>query len=208
MKADPRKLMESALASWEALAPGLERLTLEEGTELYRLGSEQALPAEALEPGFEILVLEGTLLLDQGSLGPEGYAREPEYAGGTLRSPEGCELLLKHGPFAPGDRQRLCLQSSQMPWLPGQGNLRVKPLHHFEGFNTALVHWPAGEHFVPHRHFGGEEVFVLSGTFEDEHGRYPKGTWIQSPHLSQHHPFVTEETVIFVKTGHLHPGLA
>jgi hypothetical protein len=24
-----------------------------------------------------------------------------------------------------------------------------------------------------------------------------------SPHLSTHHPFVTEETIIFVKTGHL-----
>jgi hypothetical protein len=44
---------------------------------------------------------------------------------------------------------------------------------------------------------------VLSGTFRDEHGTYPKGTWIQSPHLSAHHPFVEEETVIFVKTGHL-----
>jgi hypothetical protein len=37
----------------------------------------------------------------------------------------------------------------------------------------------------------------------DEHGRYPTGTWFQSPHLSTHHPFVEEETVIFVKTGHL-----
>ena len=71
------------------------------------------------------------------------------------------------------------------------------------GEGTALVHWPAGERFVPHQHWGGEEIFVLSGTFRDEHGVYPKGTWIQSPHLSTHHPFVEEETVIFVKTGHL-----
>ena len=68
---------------------------------------------------------------------------------------------------------------------------------------TALVHWPAGERFIPHQHWGGEEILVLSGTFRDEHGTYPKGTWIQSPHLSAHHPFVEEETVIFVKTGHL-----
>jgi hypothetical protein len=31
----------------------------------------------------------------------------------------------------------------------------------------------------------------------------PAGTWIRSPHLSQHHPFVDRETVIWVKTGHL-----
>ena len=33
---------------------------------------------------------------------------------------------------------------------------------------------------------------------------YPKGTWIRSPHLSQHKPFTKEEgALIFVKTGHL-----
>ncbi|MCL5796830.1 MAG: cupin domain-containing protein, partial [Gammaproteobacteria bacterium] len=59
------------------------------------------------------------------------------------------------------------------------------------------------EVFQPHRHYGGEEIVVLSGVFQDEHGTYPMHTWMRSPHLSQHHPFVTEPTVILVKTGHL-----
>jgi anti-sigma factor ChrR (cupin superfamily) len=50
---------------------------------------------------------------------------------------------------------------------------------------------------------GGEEIYVISGEFIDEHGRYPAGTWIRSPHLSQHHPFVEKDTLILVKTGHL-----
>jgi len=25
---------------------------------------------------------------------------------------------------------------------------------------------------------------VLDGVFEDEHGTYPKGSWLRSPHLS------------------------
>jgi len=37
----------------------------------------------------------------------------------------------------------------------------------------------------------------------DEHGEYKKGTWIRNHHRSAHHPFVTEETIIFVKIGHL-----
>ena len=57
--------------------------------------------------------------------------------------------------------------------------------------------------FQPHRHFAGEEILVISGTFKDEFGAYPKHTWIRSPHMSQHDPFVEEETVILVKTGHL-----
>ena len=77
------------------------------------------------------------------------------------------------------------------------------PLHIFNSSETALVKWPKGEKFLPHSHFGGEEIFVLSGVFKDEHGEYPEGTWLRSPHLSQHHPWVDEETIIFVKTGHL-----
>ena len=76
-------------------------------------------------------------------------------------------------------------------------------LHNFEHEHVALVKWPVGEVFKPHKHFGGEEIFVLSGTFKDEHGEYPKGSWIRNPHMSQHHPYVDEETVIWVKTGHL-----
>ena len=45
---------------------------------------------------------------------------------------------------------------------------------------------------------------VLEGTFYDEHGTYPKGSWLRSPHLSQHKPFTKEEgALIFVKTGNL-----
>ena len=77
------------------------------------------------------------------------------------------------------------------------------PLHSHDVENVALVKWPAGEKFVPHSHFGGEEIMVLEGEFKDEHGSYPKGTWIRSPHLSRHHPWVEKETIILVKTGHL-----
>ena len=100
----------------------------------------------------------------------------------------------------------LCLvvnDINQAEWLPGQGNLQVMPLHNFGGEHTALVKWPANEVFQPHRHFGGEEIFVLSGTFKDEYGSYAKHHWIRSPHLSKHHPWVEDETVIWVKTGHL-----
>jgi len=45
---------------------------------------------------------------------------------------------------------------------------------------------------------------VLDGVFEDEHGRYPKGSWLRSPHLSEHHPFTGPDgALIYVKTGHL-----
>ncbi|MCL1051499.1 cupin domain-containing protein, partial [Shewanella abyssi] len=89
-------------------------------------------------------------------------------------------------------------------WRQGIGGLEVMPLHEFEHEHVALVKWPAGEHFQAHRHFGGEEIFVISGEFNDEHGAYPQYTWLRSPHMSEHFPFVERETIIFVKTGHLY----
>ncbi len=45
---------------------------------------------------------------------------------------------------------------------------------------------------------------MLDGVFEDEHGTYPKGSWLRSPHLSEHDPFTGPAgALIYVKTGHL-----
>jgi anti-sigma factor ChrR (cupin superfamily) len=50
---------------------------------------------------------------------------------------------------------------------------------------------------------GGEEILVLEGTFQDEFGDYPEGTWLRNPHMSSHQPFSREGCLIYVKTGHL-----
>jgi anti-sigma factor ChrR (cupin superfamily) len=73
------------------------------------------------------------------------------------------------------------IDTASAAWLRGQGRLQVMPLHAYEVEHVALVKWPAGERFVPHRHWGGEEILVLSGEFIDEHGRYPAGSWLRSP---------------------------
>ncbi len=97
------------------------------------------------------------------------------------------------------DKNQVVIDTNKSSWQPGYDNLEVMPLTE----NAALVKWPSGARFINHSHHGGEEILVLKGEFIDEHGRYPKGTWIRSPHLSTHFPFVEEETIIFVKTGHL-----
>lgn len=153
--------------------------------------------------GEEILVLEGVFSDESGDYGPGTYLRNPPGSSHAPFSENGCVLFVKLHQFNPNDFNTVRIDTNDTPWLPGHGGLEVMPLHEFEQEHVALVKWPAGEKFQPHRHFGGEEILVLSGEFCDEHGRYPVGTWIRSPHLSQHHPFVDEETVIWVKTGHL-----
>ncbi len=153
--------------------------------------------------GEEILVLEGLFSDEHGDYPAGTYIRNPPGSKHSPFSREGCVILVKLNQFNSADLEEVRIDTTSTPWLPGQGGLQVMPLHNFEHEHVALVKWPVGEVFKPHRHFGGEEIFVLSGTFKDEHGSYGKGSWLRNPHLSQHHPYVDEETVIWVKTGHL-----
>ena len=85
--------------------------------------------------------------------------------------------------------------------MPG---LKVMPLHTFQTEHAAMVKWEPNTQFNTHKHWGGEEIYVVDGVFYDQFGSYPKGTWIRSPHLSEHRPFTKNEgALIFVKTGHL-----
>jgi anti-sigma factor ChrR (cupin superfamily) len=153
--------------------------------------------------GEEILVLQGVFSDENGDYPAGTYIRNPPGSSHAPFSKHGCVILVKLNQFEALDLTEVRIDTSVKPWVDGLGNLKVMPLHDFEHEHVALVKWPAGEHFQSHRHFGGEEIFVISGEFIDDNGRYPQGTWIRSPHMSMHAPYVEQETVIWVKTGHL-----
>ena len=153
--------------------------------------------------GEEIFVLEGVFSDETGDYPAGSYLRNPEGFRHAPFSKDGCTLFVKLHQFQMDDDNKVQIDTKNSPWFPGQGNLKVMPLHSHHGESVALVHWPAGERFVPHVHAGGEEIYVIHGEFMDEYGRYPAGTWIRSPHMSKHFPFVEEYTLILVKTGHL-----
>ena len=187
-------------------AGGVNRITLEgESADSGRATSiveyiAGAAPQNHSHPrGEEIFVLEGVFSDENGDYPAGTYIRNPP---GTTHAPfskKGCKIFVKSNQMDPTDKKQVVIDTNKTSWHPGYGNLEVKALTE----NAALVKWPKGARFIEHSHHGGEEIFVLKGEFIDEHGRYPKGTWIRSPHLSTHFPFVEKETIIFVKTGHL-----
>ncbi|QDV05301.1 ChrR Cupin-like domain protein [Planctomycetes bacterium Poly30] len=211
-------IIDTTDTPWSRVAAGIEeiRLSHRRGSDPYttflvRLGPGRRLPDPQAEVTREILVFEGACALDDITLEEGDYSRRaPGYAG-TWETEDGCTLLVKTGASPPPPEETVpgqevvLVQTMFTDWLPGQGNLKVMPLHSVGSESSALVLWPANERFQPHKHWGGEEILVLRGTFMDEYGVYPKGTWMQSPHLSSHHPFVEKETLIYVKTGHLPP---
>ncbi len=155
--------------------------------------------------GEEILVLDGVFSDENGDYPAGTYIRNPP---GTSHSPfseAGCELLVKLDQFDPRDDISLRIDTGSSDWLPGENEVRVMPLYYFDTEMVALYQWPAGARYEPHSHFGGEEVFVLSGELFDEYGCYPVGSWIRNPHNSEHYPYVEQDTVVWIKTGHLLP---
>ncbi|PKG38058.1 cupin domain-containing protein [Psychromonas sp. Urea-02u-13] len=153
--------------------------------------------------GEEIFVLEGVFSDERGDYPKGTYIRNPPGSKHTPFSQQGCIIFVKLNQFNEQDLQAVHINTQQTEWFQGMGGLQVMPLHEFEHEHVALVKWPANERFQAHKYFGGEEVLVLSGEFQDEHGSYPENTWIRSPHMSEHFPFVDQETILLVKTGHL-----
>jgi anti-sigma factor ChrR (cupin superfamily) len=172
-------------------------------TSIVRFEPGSYFPEHSHPLGEEILVLEGVFSDEHGDYGAGTYIRNPPGSRHSPFSREGCILFVKLDQFDRDDTATVRIDTRSAPWLPGQGRLEVMPLHDFRGEHVALVKWPRGERFQPHSHFGGEEILVLSGEFRDEFGHYPAGSWLRSPHMSRHHPFVEEPTVIWVKVGHL-----
>jgi len=168
----------------------------------YAPGSQ--LDAHVLEQGEEILILDGSFSDEQGEYGPGMFMKNLLGSPSARVSESGCTLFHKQSHLDALDSARVVVDTVSAVWHPGLvAGLAVLPLHEFGGQHTAMVRWAPATFFSAHRHFGGEEIFVVEGVFEDEHGRYPAGTWIRSPHLSQHQPFSREGCLIFVKVGHL-----
>ena len=104
--------------------------------------------------------------------------------------------------------QRAMVAFDRNPWKPspmaGVDRRMLDRIGDEVARATTIVRYAPGSHFSAHEHTGGEEFVVLDGVFQDEHGDYPKGTWIRNPHGSPHTPFSEEGCLIYVKTGHLH----
>ncbi|MEM9085275.1 MAG: cupin domain-containing protein [Pseudomonadota bacterium] len=70
---------------------------------------------------------------------------------------------------------------------------------------TSIVRYAEGSAFPEHTHSGGEEFIVLEGTFQDEHGDYPAGTYVRNPVGTHHIPRSDEGCIIFVKLWQFDP---
>ncbi len=207
-----RAVVDTDALSWvPSPVAGVERRLIERdggevarATSMVRYAPGSSFSSHVHEFGEELVVLSGDLADESGEYPAGTYIKNPPGSVHAPRSKRGCTLLVKLRHLDAADDARIVVDFNRATWYPGLvPGLSVLPLSEYRTQHTALVRWASGTRFNRHRHWGGEEIFVIDGTFEDEHGRYPAGTWLRSPHLSEHTPFSREGCTILVKTGHL-----
>ncbi len=106
--------------------------------------------------------------------------------------------------------QPVILDAGRMDWVPSPAAGVDRRMLYREGDEvaraTSIVRYAPGSAFPPHVHSGGEEILVLTGTFQDEHGDYPAGSYFRNPPGTSHSPAAAEGCEIFVRLWQFRSG--
>jgi anti-sigma factor ChrR (cupin superfamily) len=99
---------------------------------------------------------------------------------------------------------RATADTTQMDWTPSpSGSVWRKRVHLVgppeSGQVTSVVRYEPNSSFPQHDHPEGEEILVLDGVFSDEHGDWPKATFLLNPEGFRHAPFSKDGCLLFVK---------
>ena len=173
-------------------------------TSLVRYAPESAFPAHTHGGGEEFYVLEGTFVDEHGTYPVGTYVRNPVGSRHVPSSPEGCTIFVKLWQMAPADQTFVRVHLDDMEWQAGSHpGATMAKVHEFGTEEVFFLRLEPGYQGVDQGHPGGEEILVLDGSFEDEHGAYPKGTWLRQPLGSRHTVVSKEGCLLWLKTGHL-----
>ena len=75
--------------------------------------------------------------------------------------------------------------SIALPWVPSPMPGVERRMLERDGDEvarvTSIVLYAPGSYFSAHTHTGGEEFLVLDGTFSDDYGDIPAGTYVRNP---------------------------
>lgn len=102
------------------------------------------------------------------------------------------------------------VHAARQDWVPSPAAGVERRMLYREGNEvaraTSLVRYAPGSAFPSHTHTGGEEILVLEGTFQDEHGDYPAGSYFRNPPGTAHEPAAKDGCTIFVRLWQYRAG--
>lgn len=214
-----RVILRTESMAWQPWRqPGLEHKPLDRTgpkgsgriTTILRMAPGTELPPHEHLGGEELLILEGSYGDELGVYGKGTYVFYPDGSRHTPHSKEGCVMFLKLGQHPGRDRHRVVVDTTKLDWLSeGHAGRAVKKLNTGPGYpeieNIRFTRLDKGIRIPLHGHPGGNEMFVLEGSIEDEYGRFDVGDWIRQPAASRHAPWTDDGCVLFVRDGHIRP---
>ena len=173
-------------------------------TSVVRYDAGARFPAHDHPDGEEILVLEGVFSDEHGDWPAGSYLLNPHGFRHAPYSHGGCLLFVKLRQYPGTDRPHVALATEALPWQPGDGRM-LKALYSQPGFAdcTHLERWAPGTQAARLSYPLGAELFVLRGSFSDEHGDYGPHTWLRLPARAAHTLHTARGCDLYVKEGGL-----
>jgi len=211
-----RAVVDADAYEWIASPlPGVERVMLDRvggevarATSIVRYAPASRFDAHRHGGGEEFLVLDGVFSDDGGDYPAGSYVRNPIGTRHTPSSAAGCTIFVKLRQFAPDDTRQFAVNTRAAAWQAGPvEGVSMLPLHAHGRERVRLARYAAGARYPHHDHPDGEEILVLEGTLQDEHGTYGPGSWHRSPPGSDHAPWSEAGCLLYVKSGHLKPPI-
>lgn len=172
-------------------------------TSVVRYQEHSQFPAHDHPGGEEILVLSGVFSDEHGNWPAGSYLLNPDGFRHAPYSRNGCLLFVKLRQYSGMDRSHVAVNTHTMSWEPLGGGRERKVLYAQPGYQdtTRLERWSAEAALGELAYARGAELFVLDGSFEDEHGRYDAHTWLRLPKRFTHHPTTQQRCELYVKEG-------
>ena len=208
-----RAVVDSTALPWVASPlPGVERRMLERDgeevarvTSLVRYAPKSYFSGHTHSGGEEFLVLDGMFSDDYGDFPAGTYVRNPIGSKHVPRSEDGCTILVKLWWMHAEDQDFVRLDTTREDlWQPSdQAGVEVLPLHSFGAETNTLYRLAPGASLGARALPGGEEIFVLEGSFADDSSTYGTGAWLRTPIGGA--PALASEggCRLYVKRGHL-----
>lgn len=153
--------------------------------------------------GEEILVLEGYFIDETGKHPPGTYMLNPEGFIHRPYSEDGCLTFVKLRQHGGKTRQQVRTNIFEGAWQAGiLPQIQVYPLYEQVNFSERVwvERWLPGTQLPNVVATEIKEIFIIEGTWSDEWGNYPKGSWLRySPNCSYSFSSTTG-CLIYVKT--------
>jgi anti-sigma factor ChrR (cupin superfamily) len=155
--------------------------------------------------GEEFFVLAGVFSDEHGDYPAGTYVRNPPGSGHSPFSTDGCRIFVKLRQFDPADLSPVVIDTGDArQWRTDEAGQAARiDLHKFGNEKVQMLRLPKGYTHGVTVGRGGIECLVIDGEVGFAGQVLPEESWLRLPEGADLQLLATEETTLWVKTGHL-----